>query len=49
MKDRELVKLLIHLVELEAALSKRNVRAGREAFYEAVWLVTKAIDRLGRR
>ena len=44
MRRCELTRLLTHLIELENDLSKRNIRAGRQAFYEAVSIVGKAID-----
>jgi hypothetical protein len=48
MKDRELLRVLAHLIELEAALSKRNVRVGREHFFGAVYIIGKALERARR-
>ncbi len=50
MRDRELVRLLILLAELEAALSKRRVKVGREAFLAAVQIIGRELSaRRGRR
>ncbi len=51
MKDKDLLAILVHLIGLESALSRRNIRVGREHFFGAVQLISKALDqrRRGRR
>jgi hypothetical protein len=50
-RDADLLRVLAHLIELETALSKRNVRVGREHFFGAVSIIGKAIEsaRRGRK
>lgn len=51
LKQAEVLRLLAHLIELEAACSKRNIRAGRAHFFGAVSIIGKALEsaQRGRR
>jgi hypothetical protein len=51
LNERDLLELLERLIELEIAMSKRRIRVGREHFFAATALVSKALQivKRGRR
>ncbi len=47
-ETRELLQLLTHVIGLEIAMSRRQIRVGRESFFQAVHLISKALERAQR-